>query len=57
MKDNKNQYENFDFDELKKNLEKVDVLTKRLVFIIASKSKKQQITQSHRDLYYIAAAL
>ena len=56
MKDNKNQYENFDFDELKKNLEKVDVLTKRLVFIIASKSKKQQITQPNQDLYYKAAA-
>ena len=56
MKDNKNQYKNFDFDELKKNLEKVDVLTKRLVFIIASKSKKQQITQPNQDLYYKAAA-
>ncbi len=56
MKDNKNQYENFDFDELKKNIEKVDVLTKRLVFIIASKSKKQQITQPNQDLYYKAAA-
>ena len=56
MKDNKNQYENFDFEELKKNLEKVDVLTKRLVFIIASKSKKQQITQPNQDLYYKAAA-
>jgi polyhydroxyalkanoate synthase len=56
LKDNKNQYENFDFDELKKNLEKVDVLTKRLVFIIASKSKKQQITQPNQDLYYKAAA-
>ena len=56
MKDNKNQYENFDFDEPKKNLEKVDVLTKRLVFIIASKSKKQQITQPNQDLYYKAAA-
>ena len=56
MKDNKNQYENFDFDELKKNLEKVDVLTKRLVIIIASKSKKQQITQPNQDLYYKAAA-
>ncbi len=56
MKDNKNQYKNFDFDELKKNLEKVDVLTKRLVFIIASKSKKQQITQPTQDLYYKAAA-
>ena len=56
MKDNKNQYEHFDFDELKKNLEKVDVLTKRLVFIIASKSKKQQITQPNQDLYYKAAA-
>ena len=56
MKDNKNQYENFDFDELKKNLEKVDVLTKRLVFIIASKSKNQQITQPNQDLYYKAAA-
>ena len=56
MKDNKNQYENFDFDELKKNLEKVDVLTKRLVFIIASKSKKQQTTQPNQDLYYKAAA-
>ena len=56
MKNNKNQYENFDFDELKKNLEKVDVLTKRLVFIIASKSKKQQITQPNQDLYYKAAA-
>ena len=56
MKDNNNQYENFDFDELKKNLEKVDVLTKRLVFIIASKSKKQQITQPNQDLYYKAAA-
>ena len=56
MKDNKNQYENFDFDELKKNLGKVDVLTKRLVFIIASKSKKQQITQPNQDLYYKAAA-
>ena len=56
MKDNKNQYENFDFDELKKNLEKVDVLTKRLVFIIASKSKKQQITQPNQELYYKAAA-
>ncbi len=56
MKDNKNQYENFDFNELKKNLEKVDVLTKRLVFIIASKSKKQQITQPNQDLYYKAAA-
>ena len=56
MKDNKNQYENFDFDELKKNLEKVDLLTKRLVFIIASKSKKQQITQPNQDLYYKAAA-
>ncbi len=56
MKYNKNQYENFDFDELKKNLEKVDVLTKRLVFIIASKSKKQQITQPNQDLYYKAAA-
>ena len=56
MKDNKNQHENFDFDELKKNLEKVDVLTKRLVFIIASKSKKQQITQPNQDLYYKAAA-
>ena len=55
-------FENFrkkqkrDFDELKKNLEKVDVLTKRLVFIIASKSKKQQITQPNQDLYYKAAA-
>lgn len=56
MKDNKNQYKNFDFDELKKNLEKVDVLTKRLVFIIASKSKNQQITQPNQDLYYKAAA-
>ena len=56
MKDNTNQYKNFDFDELKKNLEKVDVLTKRLVFIIASKSKKQQITQPNQDLYYKAAA-
>ena len=56
MKDNKNQYENFDFDELKKNLEKVDVLTKKLVFITASKSKKQQITQPNQDLYYKAAA-
>jgi len=56
LKDNKNQYKNFDFDELKKNLEKVDVLTKRLVFIIASKSKKQQITQPNQDLYYKAAA-
>ena len=56
MKDNKNQYEHFDFDELKKNLEKVDVLTKRLVFIIASKSEKQQITQPNQDLYYKAAA-
>ena len=56
MKDNKNQHEHFDFDELKKNLEKVDVLTKRLVFIIASKSKKQQITQPNQDLYYKAAA-
>ncbi len=56
MNDNKNQNQNFDFDELKKNLEKVDVLTKRLVFIIASKSKKHQITQPNQDLYYKAAA-
>jgi hypothetical protein len=28
------------FDELKNNLEKVDILTKRLVYIIATKSKK-----------------
>ena len=44
------------FDELKNNLEKVDILTKRLVYIIATKSKKQQVTPPNQDLYYKAAA-
>ena len=43
------------FDELKNNLEKVDILTKRLVYIIATKSKKQEITPPNQDLYYKAA--
>ena len=40
------------FDDLKNNLEKVDILTKRLVYIIATKSKKQQVTPPNQDLYY-----
>ena len=51
---NNDQFQNF--DELKKNLEKIDVLTKRLVLIIAAKSKKQNIKPPNQDLYYKAAA-
>jgi hypothetical protein len=43
-----------DFDELKINLEKVDVLTKKLVYIIATKSKNQQTTPPNQELYYKA---
>jgi len=45
-----------DFDELKINLEKVDVLTKKLVYIIATKSKNQQTTPPNQELYYKAAS-
>ena len=56
MSNEENSNEIPGFDELKNNLEKVDILTKRLVYIIATKSKKQQVTPPNQDLYYKAAA-
>ena len=54
MNDSKNQNQNFDFGELQKNLEKIDVLTKKLVFLIA-KSKEYPFTQANQNLYSKAA--
>ena len=54
MNDSKNQNQDFDFGELQKNLEKIDVLTKKLVFLIA-KSKEYPFTQANQNLYSKAA--
>ena len=56
MNDDQFKDSKIDFDELKINLEKVDVLTKKLVYIIATKSKKQQTTPPNQELYYKAAS-
>ena len=56
MNDDQFKDSKIDFDELKINLEKVDVLTKKLVYIIATKSKNQQTTTPNQELYYKAAS-
>ena len=56
MNNNQNNGNFPEFDDLQKNLSKIDELTKRLVISLANKKQDTNFSQPNQDLYYKAAS-
>ncbi len=51
-----NDNKNSEFDELQENLNRIDLLTKRLVLSLANKNNDSDYAKPNQDLYYKAAS-
>ena len=51
-----NDNKNHEFDELQENLNRIDLLTKRLVLTLANKNNDTDYSKPNQELYYKAAS-